>query len=79
MLSRPANSFETRRDRIIATAALEGVPLSVGGDILLFIAQRCLNWLVIQGFRGGINAGWPTGSPGPISIITSPVTSLPHP
>jgi hypothetical protein len=68
------NSAEARRNRIITTGVLAGLLLSVSGDVLLLIAQRCLNWLVLHGFGGGINASW-TGA-GPISIMTSPVTLL---
>jgi hypothetical protein len=69
------NSSDARRNRIITTGVLAGLLLSLSGDFLLFIAQRCLNWLVLHGFGGGINASW-TGGSGPISIMTSPVTLL---
>jgi hypothetical protein len=69
------SSSNARRNRIITTGMLAGLLLSVSGDFLLFIAQRCLNWLVLHGFGGGINASW-TGGSGPISIMTSPVTLL---
>lgn len=63
-----------RRNRIIGTGVLAGLVLSISGDFLLVIVQRCLNWLVLHGFGGGISATY-TG-PGPISIMTSPVTLL---
>jgi hypothetical protein len=61
---------------MILTGMLAGLLLSVSGDILLVIAQRSLNWLVLHGVGGGINAEWTTGQPGPISILTSPVAVL---
>jgi len=67
---------EQRRNRIIASGAVAGLFLSVAGDFLLFAAQRCLNWLVLHGFAGGIDASWSTGSLGPITIMTSPLTWL---
>ena len=69
------NSADQRRKNIIITGVLTGLVLSVSGDFVLFIAQRCLNWLVLHGFAGGISAVWSGGS-GPISIMTSPITIL---
>jgi len=66
--------IEERRMRIVCAGAVAGLLLSIAGDILLFAAQRVLNWLVLHGFAGGIDALWTTGSGGPINIMASPVT-----
>lgn len=68
------NSSETRPNSIIVFGVFTGLLLSVSGDVLLVIAQRCLNWLVLHGFGGGITAQW--SGAGPLTIMTSPVTLL---
>jgi hypothetical protein len=65
-----------RKNRVILTGMLTGLILSFSADFLLLLAQRVLNWLVLHGFAGGVNADWNIGQAGPISIITSPVSIM---
>lgn len=63
-----------RRQRTLAGGLKLGVALGASFDVMLFIAQRFVNFMVIHGaIRDTV--GWTTGS-APISILTSPLTLL---
>jgi len=51
-----------------------GATLGIGLDVLLFIAQRFVDFMLVHGAISG-SFGWTTGS-APISILTSPLTLL---
>ena len=62
------------RKRAVLGGVVLGLTLGIGLDVLLFIAQRFLDFMLINGaIRGSFV--WTAGS-APISILTSPLTLL---
>jgi hypothetical protein len=65
---------DLRRKRAVLGGIVFGAALGVGLDVLLFIAQRYVNFMILHGAING-SFEWDTGS-APTSILTSPLTLL---
>jgi len=63
-----------RRKQAVLGGLVFGTTLGIGLDVLLFIAQRFVDFMLVHGAISG-SFGWTTGS-APISILTSPLTLL---
>jgi hypothetical protein len=63
-----------RKKQAVLGGTIFGATLGIGLDVLLFIAQRFVDFMLIHGAISG-SFGWTPGS-APISILTSPLTLL---
>jgi hypothetical protein len=67
-------TVDLRRKRAVLGGVMFGATLGIGLDVLLFIAPRSVDFMLVHGAISG-SFGWTAGS-APISILTSPLALL---